>query len=44
MDKVDPKIEWVKEIRVDCARYLKLMTEYDMPTVQIDLEKIKPYF
>lgn len=44
MSKVDPDIEWIKEIRVECARYLKLMTKYDMPAVQMDQEKVKPYF
>lgn len=44
MDKVDLDIEWVKEIRVDCTRYLKLMMDYDMPVVQMDPEKVKPYF
>lgn len=44
MSKVDLDIEWIKEIRAKCARYLKLMTEYDMPIVQMDPEKIKPYF
>lgn len=44
MSKVDLDIEWIKEIRVECARYLKLMTKYDMPAVQMDPEKLKPYF
>lgn len=44
MSKVDPNIEWIKEIRAECTRYLKLMTEYDMPVVQMDPEKVKPYF
>lgn len=44
IDKVDPNIEWVKEIIADCTQYLRLMMRYDIPVVQIDPEKIKPHF
>lgn len=44
IDKVDADIGWVKEVRVDCAPYLKVMMGYEMPLVQIDSKKIKPHF
>lgn len=42
--KVELDIDWAKDIRADCIQYLKLMIGYDMPAVEIDPKKIKPYF
>lgn len=44
MGKVDPDIKWIKEIIMECTRYLKIMTKYNMPVVQMDPKKVKPYF
>lgn len=44
LNKIDPDIEWAKEVRAYCTRYLKLMMGYDILVVQVDQEKIKPHF
>lgn len=42
--KVEPNIDWAKEISANCIEYLKLMTCYDVPSIEINPEKVKPYF
>lgn len=44
LHELEQDIDWVKEIRVAYEEYLKLMTYFDMSAIELDLEKIKPYF
>lgn len=39
--EVDLDIDWVKQIRVNYAEYLKMMTDLDVPASELDIEKIK---
>lgn len=44
LGKVEPDIDWEKDIRTNCVEYLKLMTGYGMPVVEIDPQKDKSLF
>lgn len=44
LHEVELDIDWVKEMRVDYAEYLKMMTDLDVPASELDAEKLKPYF
>lgn len=36
--------EWDVEHQVDSIEYLKLITDFEVPTLELDLEKFKPLF
>lgn len=44
LHEVELDIDWVKEIRVACEEYLRLMTDFGVIAIELDPEKIKPYF
>lgn len=44
LHEVELDIDWAKEIRMACAKYLKLMIDFDMPSIEMDPKKIRPYF
>lgn len=44
LHEVKLDLEWVMEHRTDSEDYLKTITDYDMPTLELDLDKLKPFF
>lgn len=44
LHKLELDLKWVAEHQTNSEDYLKMMTNYKMPTLELDPEKIKPLF
>lgn len=41
---MEQDIDCMKEAKATCQDYIKLLADYDVPTVEVDVEKMRPYF